>query len=73
MGIIATRSIDTPVLGLKDLMKQHEVRIRNGMVSYGQLQQLLAGDKSPELRAAFEASKRPRLWSSVKTICSKCC
>ena len=58
MGIIATRSIDTPVLGLKDLMKQHEVRIRNGMVSYGQLQQLLAGDKSPELRAAFEASKK---------------
>ncbi len=45
MGIIATRSVDTPVLGLKDLMKQHEVRIRNGMIAYGQLQELLAGNK----------------------------
>src|SRR5690606_10923507 len=30
MGIIATRSIDTPVLGIKDLIAEHEGRIRNG-------------------------------------------
>ncbi|MBP8262126.1 MAG: cytochrome ubiquinol oxidase subunit I, partial [Pseudomonas sp.] len=30
MGIIATRSLDTQVTGIKDLIKQHELRIRNG-------------------------------------------
>nr|WP_314267321.1 cytochrome ubiquinol oxidase subunit I [uncultured Moellerella sp.] len=57
MGIIATRSLDTPVIGLKDLVAQHEVRIRKGMVAYGQLQELLAGNKDPALRAAFNESK----------------
>ncbi len=28
------------------------------MIAYGQLQELLAGNKDPELRAAFEASKK---------------
>ncbi|VFS54346.1 Cytochrome d ubiquinol oxidase subunit 1 [Moellerella wisconsensis] len=69
MGIIATRSIDTPVLGLKDLMSQHEVRVRNGMVAYGQLQELLAGNKDPALRESFgENKKRPRLWSVAETL-----
>ncbi len=40
-----------------------KLRIRNGMVAYQQLEQLRAGDQSPELKAAFEAnSKRFRLW-----------
>ena len=49
MGLITTRSIDTPVLGLRDLMVQHEARIRNGMVAYDLLQQLRGGntDGSP--------------------------
>jgi cytochrome bd-type quinol oxidase subunit 1 len=33
LGLIATRSTDTQVTGLKDLMAQHEVRIRNGIES----------------------------------------
>ncbi|MCG6202424.1 cytochrome ubiquinol oxidase subunit I [Psychromonas antarctica] len=57
LGIIATRSIDEQVIGLKDLMKDHEVRIRNGMVAYGLLQKLRAGDKSEENIAAFEKVK----------------
>ena len=36
MGIIATRSINK-VTGLHDLMKEHEIRIRNGMVAYSEL------------------------------------
>jgi cytochrome d ubiquinol oxidase subunit I len=40
LGIIATRSVDTPVIGLKDLMVQHEERIRNGMKAYHLLEQL---------------------------------
>ena len=37
LGLIATRSVDTPVTGLKDLLAQHEVRIRNGMKAYALL------------------------------------
>ncbi|HYQ38559.1 MAG TPA: cytochrome ubiquinol oxidase subunit I [Pseudomonas sp.] len=58
MGIIATRSLDTPVTGLKELMAQHERRIRNGMHAYGLLEKLRAGDKSAANLAAFDAVKR---------------
>ncbi|MCQ1056497.1 cytochrome ubiquinol oxidase subunit I [Photobacterium sp. DNB23_23_1] len=57
MGIIATRSIDTEVTGLRDLKDEHEVRIRNGMVAYGLLEKLRAGDKTPENIAAFDEVK----------------
>ncbi|MDO8438624.1 MAG: cytochrome ubiquinol oxidase subunit I [Telluria sp.] len=53
LGLIATRSTDTPVIGIKDLKRQHEARIRNGMASYAALTRLKSGDKSPEARADF--------------------
>ncbi|PPD46488.1 MAG: cytochrome d terminal oxidase subunit 1 [Methylocystis sp.] len=34
LGIIATRSLDTPVEGIKPLVKHHEARIRNGLPGY---------------------------------------
>ena len=43
MGLIATRSLDKEVTGIKDLIVQHEDRIRNGMVAYSQLEKLRAG------------------------------
>ncbi|HEK2896994.1 cytochrome bd-I ubiquinol oxidase subunit CydA [Proteus sp. GOKU] len=58
MGIIATRSFDTPVLGLNDLMGQHEVRIRNGMKAYELLSELRAGNTDPAIRAAFNDAKQ---------------
>ncbi|HCU0402103.1 TPA: cytochrome ubiquinol oxidase subunit I [Proteus mirabilis] len=58
MGIIATRSFDTPVLGLHDLMSQHEVRIRNGMKAYDLLTELRSGNTDPAVRAAFNESKK---------------
>jgi len=58
MGIIATRSTTKEVTGIKDLLVQHENRIRNGMVAYSQLEKLRAGDTSPELKAAFEQSQK---------------
>lgn len=58
MGIIATRSTTKEVTGIKDLLVQHEARIRNGMVAYDQLEKLRAGDKSPELKAAFEQTHK---------------
>ena len=57
MGIIATRSFSHEVTGLKDLMKEHEVRIRRGMKAYALLVKLRAGDKSPENIAAFNKLK----------------
>ncbi len=58
LGLIATRSTDEKVTGLKDLMKEHERRIRNGMVAYGLLQKLRNGDTSAETKAAFEKVKK---------------
>lgn len=40
LGLIATRSADTQVLGIKDLKKEHEARIRNGMLAYAALAKL---------------------------------
>ncbi|MFP1887350.1 cytochrome ubiquinol oxidase subunit I [Lonsdalea quercina] len=58
LGLIATRSTDKTVTGLKDLMEQHEVRIRNGMNAYHLLEQLRAGNTDPAVREAFNASKQ---------------
>lgn len=57
LGIIATRSLDEQVIGIKDLIADHEARIRNGMVAYGLLEELRAGNKSPEKIAAFNEVK----------------
>ncbi|MEC6832402.1 cytochrome ubiquinol oxidase subunit I [Photobacterium toruni] len=57
MGIIATRSLNTQVTGISDLKKQHELRIRNGMVAYGLLQKLRSGDENPTDIAAFNEVK----------------
>ncbi|MDR8357254.1 cytochrome bd-I ubiquinol oxidase subunit CydA, partial [Acinetobacter baumannii] len=53
LGIIATRSVDKPVIGLKDLMVQHEERIRNGMKAYALLEQLRAGSTDQAVRDQF--------------------
>jgi cytochrome d ubiquinol oxidase subunit I len=57
LGLIATRSIDEPVAGLKELMAINETRIRNGMLAYGAPQKLKTGDKDHETRATFDAYK----------------
>lgn len=58
MGIIATRSLDEPVTGIKDLKKEHEVRIRSGMIAYDYLQKLRNGEDTPANRAAFNMVKK---------------
>lgn len=57
MGIIATRSLDTPVPGISDIIAEDELRIRNGMIAYGLLQQLRSGQKDPLTIEQFEAVK----------------
>lgn len=57
LGLIGTRSTDQQVTGLKDLMAQHEIRIRSGMQAYEALQRLRAGETGDEVKAAFESRK----------------
>ncbi|MCD1126384.1 cytochrome ubiquinol oxidase subunit I [Jinshanibacter sp. LJY008] len=58
LGIIATRSLDKQITGLKDLMTENELRIRNGVTAYQMLEKLRAGDKDPTVRAAFDQTKK---------------
>lgn len=57
LGLIATRSIDEPVRGLKDLYQDNLVRIRNGMKAYADLQKMRAGQKDAATMASFEKHK----------------
>lgn len=58
LGLIATRSVDKQVTGIKELMGQHEVRIRNGMKAYSLLEQLRSGNKDPAVRTEFNDVKK---------------
>ncbi len=58
LGIIATRSLDKEVTGLKDLMVQHEARIRNGMIAYKLLEELRTGSADPAVRENFNEIKK---------------
>jgi cytochrome d ubiquinol oxidase subunit I len=55
MGVIATRSLDKPVAGLRELMAEHEKRIRSGMLAYDSLLKIRGGDASPETKALLDA------------------
>jgi cytochrome d ubiquinol oxidase subunit I len=57
LGLIATRSIDEDVKGLKDLRAESARRIQNGMLAYADLQKLRSGDKSEATKAQFEQHK----------------
>ncbi|GLU37799.1 cytochrome ubiquinol oxidase subunit I [Pseudomonas sp. NBRC 100443] len=58
LGVIATRSLDKEVTGIKDLLVQHEARIRNGMQAYALLERLRGGDTSAATLAAFDDVKQ---------------
>ena len=57
LGLIATRSVDEEVTGIKDLMAEHEARIRNGMVAYERLQVLRSGQFTDADKQAFHEVK----------------
>lgn len=58
LGLIATRSVDKPVTGMKELMTEHEVRIRNGMKAWQLLEELRSGSEDPAVRVAFNETKK---------------
>src|SRR3546814_18351053 len=53
-----TRSLDEQIKGIKQLVAEHELRIRNGMLAYERLQVLRSGDKSAEAIAAVNEVKQ---------------
>ncbi|WP_444454598.1 cytochrome ubiquinol oxidase subunit I [Rhodobacter capsulatus] len=57
MGLIGTRSLNTEMPGIKDLVAQAEGRIRSGVIAYDALLQIRAakGAVAPEVKASFEA------------------
>ncbi|WP_020157511.1 cytochrome ubiquinol oxidase subunit I [Methylobacter marinus] len=57
LGLIATRSVDEDVKGLKDLRNESAERIKRGMVAYAELQKLRSGDSSEQTRQRFDAYK----------------
>jgi cytochrome d ubiquinol oxidase subunit I len=57
MGIIATRSLDTPVMGIKELIEENEQRVRSGMEAYDLLVQLRNGSLNPVIKHEFEQVK----------------
>ena len=58
LGLIATRSVDEKVLGIDELVKDAEARIRDGMVAYTDLKQLRQTPNNDALRADFEAHRQ---------------
>jgi len=58
LGLIATRSVTEEVIGIKDLIAQHEVRIRSGMQAYGLLEKIKAGDRSETTINDFNEVKK---------------
>jgi len=57
LGLIATRSIDEPVLGIDDLVKQSDQRIRSGQIAYAALQNLKLSPSDADVEAAFDKHK----------------
>ncbi len=57
LGLIATRSTDEQVMGIRDILVDNEERIRSGIIAYGFLEKLRAGDRSEAAKAGFDAHK----------------
>ena len=55
LGLIATRSLDGEVSGIKNLVADAQARIRNGMLAYGAMQQLRDHPGDAAQRQIFDA------------------
>jgi len=58
LGLIGTRSIDTPIIGLTEILENNRTHIHNGIKAYGLLQQLREGNKDEAVIAEFESLKK---------------
>jgi cytochrome bd ubiquinol oxidase subunit I len=57
LGLIATRSIDTPVEGIIDLRDANRKCIESGILAYGALQDIKHGIATPQTRRVFDQHK----------------
>ena len=57
LGLIATRSLNTPVEGILDLVAANETRIRSGILAYDGVEKLKLNENDVAARAKFEAHK----------------
>jgi cytochrome d ubiquinol oxidase subunit I len=55
LGLIATRSINKPVLGIYDLVERARIRIVSGIQAHAALKQLRANPDDADAKAQFEA------------------
>ena len=58
LGLIGTRSIDTPITGLSEILEKNRLRVREGIKAYAALQTLRAGNKNPATIAEFDRYKQ---------------
>ncbi|MEE9339307.1 MAG: cytochrome ubiquinol oxidase subunit I [Methylococcaceae bacterium] len=58
LGLIGTRSFDTPIIGLSEILDTNRLRIQNGIKAYGLLQKLRDDKKNELLITEFEAVKK---------------
>lgn len=58
LGLIATRSFDTPIQGIKEIIVDNEAKIRNGIIALELLNKLRKGEHSADLRATFDDFKK---------------
>ncbi|MEI4472846.1 cytochrome ubiquinol oxidase subunit I [Frigidibacter sp. MR17.24] len=58
MGLIGTRSLDTEIPGIEDLVALAETRIRDGIGAYDALERLKADRGDAAARAAFMATRQ---------------
>ena len=54
MGLIGTRSLTTPMLGIEDLVERAKQRVRDGVVAYGALQRVRSNPQDAEARKVFD-------------------
>ncbi|MCD0503118.1 cytochrome ubiquinol oxidase subunit I [Bordetella petrii] len=60
MGIIGTRSLTTPLLGINDLVRRAEFRIREGLVAYEAMQRIRANPQDTDARMTLD-----KTWPSL--------
>lgn len=58
MGLIATRSLDEPVIGLNDIRDQNREKIITGAKAYALLDKMRNGEASEEEKQIFEENKQ---------------
>jgi cytochrome d ubiquinol oxidase subunit I len=58
LGLIATRSIDTPVPGIKELVAKAKIRVKNGIPAYGALQELQKNPNNKQAQALLTAHEK---------------